>query len=140
MQHIAHGQAAGNRPRATKRPSARLSLADVTKEKTKNRAGVGGVDRGDVGPERDLVADEGGHRVGLGVAANEAQQRLVIDLAPLAVGQAQRFPEAHPQHARAQGVLERLAHAQVGRQRQHSEELGQPDVRGGRRVRHERPA
>ena len=74
--------------------------------------------------ERDLVAEGGGEQVGVGVAADVAQDRLVIDLAPLGGVEAQRRGEPHREHARAKREIPRLAGGEVGGIGEHHHEVG----------------
>ena len=74
--------------------------------------------------ECDLVAEGGGEQVGVGVAADVAQDRLVIDLAPLGGVEAQRRGEPHREHARAKREIPRLAGGEVGGIGEHHHEVG----------------
>jgi hypothetical protein len=85
------------------------------------------VQRHEPGPRRQLVAERLGRDLGFGGAAQEAQQGEVVDDVELGPAQVERIAETGRQHARAEGVLDRLAHAQVGGQRERRDKLGQPD-------------
>ena len=74
--------------------------------------------------QRDLVAERGGEQVGVGVAADVAQDRLVIDLAPLVGVEAQRIGEPHREHAGSEREVPRLAGGQVGRIGEDHHEVG----------------
>ena len=74
--------------------------------------------------ERDLVAEGRGEQVGVGVAADVAQDRLVIDLAPLGRVEAQRRGEPHGEHAGAKRKIPRLASGEVGGIGEHHHEVG----------------
>jgi len=107
---------------------AGVGLANVARHHPQHLGRLAVVDHDDLAAERDLVADDRREHVGLGVAADIAQQRLVVDLAKLAFAQATEIAQPHRQHARAQRELERLAHPQVGRQRERGHKLGQADI------------
>src|SRR2546422_1013886 len=83
-------------------------------------------------PGADLVAEERREGVRFGVAADVAEQRLVVDVAQLAWTQAELLAEPDRQHAGGEGMLDRLAHAEVGRERERRHQLGQADDRRGR--------
>ena len=76
-----------------------------------------------IGAERDLVAEDVA-AVGVGGAADPAQQRHVVDLAQLGLGQAERAGEADGEQAERR-ALDRVARAEVGRQRERGDDLGQ---------------
>lgn len=61
-------------------------------------------------------------------AAQEAQERDVVELAPLAGGQSERVRYALGERARAQRMLHRLARAEIGGERDRGDELGEPDL------------
>ena len=83
------------------------------------------------GVEGDLVAaDEGGLLVGVGCAADEAQQGEVVDVAEVAARPAQLPPRGDREQAGAQRLLQRLAHAQIGGQREGGDEFGEADAGG----------
>lgn len=52
--------------------------------------------------------------MGVGRAAQEAQQGDVVDLGQVLTAQAEPLGEAESEQARVQTLLERLPHAQIG--------------------------
>ena len=68
------------------------------------------IDRGGVLLERNFIAEQGGQRVGLGIAADIAHQREIEDLPHVFRTHAERVGEVDRQHAGAQGEIRRLAH------------------------------
>ena len=69
-------------------------------------------------PRRQFVPEEPRVDLTLGRAPGEVQQPGVEDGRLIVLGQAQRLRDPHPEHRRAQPVLQRLAHRQVSGQRQ----------------------
>jgi hypothetical protein len=65
-----------------------------------------------------VAADQVGEVVGVGGAAQEPQQGDVVDVRQLLSPSPSRWPSPNAIKARAQGLLERLTHAQIRGQRQ----------------------
>jgi len=87
--------------------------------------------------ERQLVAEPLGLLVGVDVASHPCQERRVVhDLAVRRV-EAHVVGQAQGDEGLAQHVLHGLAHAQIGGQRQHGQELSQANARRWNELRHE---
>jgi hypothetical protein len=106
--------------------AGRAARAQVPQHEQRPGRGRAEVHQAEVGLQRQVVAEPAGLLVGVHVAAHPGQQRRVED--HLAVGRVQAHRLGQPQRDQAlpQHVLHRLAHAQVGAQRQHGKQLGQP--------------
>jgi hypothetical protein len=101
-----------------------LARAEVTEDEQRLRGHRAEIGVPEVGLQRHLVAEPLGLLVGIDVAAYPDQERGVVD--DLTVGLVQVHPLGQPQRdqALAQDVLHRLAHTQVGAERQHAEQFG----------------
>jgi hypothetical protein len=87
----------------------------------------------EVGLQHHLVAEPLRLLVGVDVAAHPGQQGRVVHDLPVGLVQAHPLGQPQRDQALAQDVLQRLAHAQVGAERQHAEQFGEADVRAGGR-------
>src|SRR6266566_1112045 len=112
---------------ATRRPAP----AEMPKDEQRLSGDRAEVGVPEVGLQGHLVAEPLRLLVGVDVAAHPGQQGRVVHDLP--VGFVQAHPLGQPQRdqALAQDVFHRLAHAQVGAERQHAEQFGQADVRAG---------
>ena len=93
---------------------ARGRLAHITHSDTQHLGRATGIDAGKIMPKRELVAEQRRHRVRVGVAADVAQQRLIVDVAHRVVVQPERLAQSHRHHTGAERRLQRLPHPQVG--------------------------
>src|SRR6185295_5886706 len=84
-------QPARDRRHHLERPGARIGAAQMSEDERHHLAGAAGVDEREVAAKLELVAEQRDHRVGLGGAADVAQQRVII-----ALGQT---PRANAEHA-----------------------------------------
>jgi hypothetical protein len=84
---------------------------------------VAEIDAGKIPSKRDLVADCRSQQMGVGIASDIAKQRLVIDIAALAVLEAGHVGQPHRQHARPHGKIARLACGEVRRVGQRHQKL-----------------
>ena len=107
-------QAAGDKRRHAQGRLARGRLPHVAQGDVQHLGWTTRIDAGKVTPQRELIAEQRGHRVGVGVAADVAQQRLIVDVAQRVVVQAKRLAQSHRHHAGAERRIQRLAHAQIG--------------------------
>ena len=89
-----------------------------------HRVAVGGVDQEERGPVADVVAEKLSRLVAVRRAAGRVQQRDVVGVGALGVRGPGERAEADGKDRRAQRVLERLAGAEIGRERQHRHQLG----------------
>ena len=85
---------------------------------------------------RQLVPEESGVDRTLGRAPGEVQHAGVKDSHLIVFGQAHRLRRPQREQRGAQPVLQRLAHGQVGHQRQHCRGFGQPQRAEGHRHPH----
>ena len=85
---------------------------------------LGGVDQVEGGAVRDVVAEQLPRLVSVRGAAGRVQQRDVVGIGELVSRGARELAEPHREHGRANGVLERLPGAEVGRDRQRGDQLG----------------
>jgi hypothetical protein len=106
-----------------------ISLTEVAKDAGDHSCWRPEIQRHQPRARGELVAECLGRDVCLGGAAQEAQERHVVDRPELLLAQSQRVAETGGQDTGAQGVLDRLAHAEVGGQRQRRDYLCQADWR-----------
>ena len=76
--------------------------------------------------KRDLVAEQGGQRVGLGIAADVAHQREIEGFAHVFRVHIERAGEIDRQHAGAQRKIRGLPHRKLGGARKRDHDLGLP--------------
>ena len=76
---------------------------------------VAHIDVMELAAQRDLVAPVRRQEVRIGIAADVAQQRLVIDAAARVLVEPRRIREPHSQHAGAQREIARVTGGQIGR-------------------------
>ena len=113
--------------RLEQRRRAVVRGADVPREHAQYLGQLARIDGREVAPQRQLVAEQRREHVRVRVAADVAQQRLVVDLRKLRIVEAERFTEPHADGARPQCERHRLPHREIGRERQRRDHLGQPD-------------
>ena len=105
--------------------------AEVAEHEQRSGGRGGEIDAADIGLERRVVAEPLRLLVGIDVTAHPGQQGRVVHDLPVGLIQAQPLGQPQRDQALAQHVLHRLAHAEIGRQRQDAEQFGQADVRAG---------
>ena len=108
------GRPANLRARARMRASASSDLA----------AHVGA---GQLGAQRDFIAPRRGKQMRVGVAADIAQERLMIDAATHVLVELGDIGQPHAQHAGPQRKISRVARGQVGRIGQRHQKIGAPN-------------
>src|SRR5207249_3050038 len=96
----------------------RVGLTEMAQDEGEKLRRLARIDRRVVGANVELVAEERSQGLTLGIAADVAEERLVVDLAQLVRSQPRGVGEPDGEHARAQRELERLPHPQVRRERQ----------------------
>jgi hypothetical protein len=74
---------------------AGIGAAHRANEQRNELGRTGEIDRRDIATERDLIPEQGGKRIGLGIAPDVAQQGLIVDLAISTISSAPR-PAASP--------------------------------------------
>ena len=89
--------------------------------------GVPGVVDERLGPDRDLVAEQGGDLVRMTGAADVAQERDPVGVRPHVVVELRLLAQPAREEAGAQLRLERLAEGVVLRERQRGDELGKAE-------------
>ena len=94
------------------------------------------VRRAGVGLERQVVPEPLRLLVGVDVATDPRDQARVVDEPPCLLVEAQALGEPQRDQRLAQPVLQRLAHPQIGPERDHRDQLGEPDASPCRRSRH----
>lgn len=82
--------------------------AHVARDQPQDRRTIAGVDQRELAAEIDLVAEQRGQRITLGVAADEAEQRVIVDFAEFLAGKAEGAAEPHAEQARLQPVPDAL--------------------------------
>jgi hypothetical protein len=96
------------------------------------------VEEADVGLEGQLVAKPLRLLVRVDVAADPSQERRVVHDLAVGLVEAHALGQAQGDKALAQHVLHGLAHPEVGRQRQHRQQLSQSSARRRGGLRHDR--
>jgi hypothetical protein len=79
-----------------------------------------------VAAERDLVGEDVRAVRGAGRASEHAQHRQGVEVAPLVGGHPQATAHLDAHQRRPDGVLDRQSEPEVGRHRQHPDQLGDP--------------
>ncbi len=115
----------GGQPKPVQERSACPNMA----EREAHQREPGQVDAVTVAPEGDVVAEPSRHFRGVGHAARPCQDDHVIQPHPGAGFQAQALPQPPGDQPGPQHMLHRLAHPQIGRQREGAYQLCQPDPR-----------
>jgi hypothetical protein len=87
-----------------------------------------GIDEAELGFEGEVVPEPLCLLVGVDVAAHPRNQRHVVQSGPVVVRQAKPVADSHRQDALADGMLHRLAHAEVCPQRQDGQQLREPNL------------
>jgi len=85
----------------------------------------------EIGLQRHVVAEPLRLLVGVDMTSHPGQQGRVVHDLPVSLVQAHPLGQPQRDQALAQDVLHRLAHAQVGAERQDAEQFCQADVRAG---------
>ena len=115
---------AGHEPGTTER---RLATADLWHDARGELPGRPAHHRSDGGADPDLVsADQGSQVVRIRGAAQEAEERDVIDVGKVLALQAEAIADGNGDQAGPERLLERLPHAEVGGQGEGGDELRQP--------------
>ena len=121
-------------------PPARLTRSDAAHERPEHLPGRAHEHRSHRGVERQVVAsDQRGRLGGIGRAAEEPEQRELMDRADLLRRAAHGFRQRDCDGAGAECVAERLTRPEVRRERHRGEELRQPK-RAGRHANPPLPA
>jgi hypothetical protein len=129
------GEAALHRLRQLLRRCVRDGTRDGSDEHRDEFRPVAHVDAMQVPPQRDLVAPRGRQQVGVGVAADITEERLMVDRAPCGLVELRDVRQAHRQHARVQGKVSRVPRGEIRRVRQRHQEVRASN----RRCRHLQP-
>jgi len=98
------------------------------------------VDVASVHLQRDVVAEPLRLFVGVDVAAHPGDQAEVVDDRPRVLVEPESLGEPQCDQRLPHHVLHRLAEAQVGPERDHRDQLGQPDASNARGRRHGAPS
>jgi hypothetical protein len=72
------------------------------------------IDAGEVLAQRQLIAEQRGHGVRVGVASDVPQQRLIVDVAQRVAAEVQCRAQSHRHNTGAERRLQRLPHPQIG--------------------------
>ena len=115
----------------------RPASAEMTQHEHRPSGGRREIDAPEVSLERQVIAEPLRLLVGIHVTAHPRDQGCVVDDHTVSLIQAQPLGQPQGNQALAQHVLHRLAHAQVGRQGQNSQQFGETDAGARRRLGHD---
>ena len=110
--------------RAHVRAATRSDVASVEREDLR---GVGRVDEEERRPVRDVVAEELRRLVAVRRAPRRVEERDVVRVREFLCRRSGELTETHREHRAAQRVLERLSGAEVGRERECTDDFGRTD-------------
>ena len=136
LRDLAHRRERGTGPRAGVRDGVldqRLSDlraatgADVGAIERQDLGGVGRVDEEERGPMRDVVAVQLRRLVAVRRASGGVEERDVVRVGELLRRHTGELAETDGEEGAAQGMLERLSGAEVGGEREGSDDLGRAD-------------